>query len=71
MREKHRFLVSYIIDNQPTTMEVQCAAEHLSPEQARAHVEARHDNRPSEHITDIQVTPVLHPDSEPGHNYQP
>ena len=71
MREKHRFLVSYIIDNQPTTMEVQCTAEHLTPEQARAHVESRHDNCFSERITDIQVTPVLHPAPEPGHNYQP
>jgi len=71
MRQKQRFLISYILDNQPTTMEVECTGEHLTQEQARAHVEARHDSTASDQITDIQVTPILHPDSEPGHNYQP
>lgn len=71
MSQKHRFLISYILDNQPLNIEVEGAAEHMTPEQARTHVEARHDNCCSDQITDIRTTPILHPDSEPGHNYQP
>lgn len=71
MSQKQQFLISYILDNQPMNIEVECSTEDMTPEQARAHIAARHDGSPSEQITDIRITPVLHPDSEPGHNYQP
>ncbi|HIZ51505.1 MAG TPA: hypothetical protein IAA18_10545 [Candidatus Pseudomonas excrementavium] len=71
MGQKHRFLISYILDNQPMNIEVECTGEHMTPEQARAHIEARHENSSSDQITDIRISPILHPDSEPGHNYQP
>src|SRR5690606_22091217 len=39
MHEK-RFLVSFIVDDQPTTIEVNSTGDDLTPEQARAHIEA-------------------------------
>lgn len=71
MSQKHRFLISYILDNQPMNIEVESATEHMTPEQGRAHIEAQHDGGSSKQFTDIRITPILHPDSEPGHNYQP
>ncbi|GGI92233.1 hypothetical protein [Halopseudomonas pertucinogena] len=70
MREK-RFLVSFIVDDQPTTIEVNSTGDDLTPEQARAHIEAHPDVNANGRITDVRITPVLHPDSEPGHRYQP
>ena len=70
MREK-RFLVSFIVDDQPTTIEVNSTGDDLTPEQARAHIEAHPDVNANGRITDVRITPVLHPDSEPGHRHQP
>lgn len=70
MHEK-RFLVSFIVDNQPLTIEVNSTGDNLTPEQARAHIEAHPDVNAQGRISDIQISPILHPDSEPGHNYQP
>lgn len=70
MHEK-RFLVSFIVDDQPTTIEVNSTGDDLTPEQARAHIEAHPDVNANGRITDVRITPVLHPDSEPGHRYQP
>ncbi len=70
MHEK-RFLVSFIVDNQPTTIEVNSTGDDLTPEQARAHIEAHPDVNAQGRITDVRITPVLHSDSEPGHNLQP
>lgn len=70
MHEK-RFLVSFIVDNQPTTIEVNSTGDDLTPEQARAHIEAHPEVNAKGRISDVRITPVMHPDSEPGHNYQP
>src|SRR5690554_755360 len=70
MHEK-RFLVSFIVDDQPTTIEVNSTGDDLTPEQARAHIEAHPAVNAGGRISDIRITPILHPDSEPGHNYQP
>src|SRR5690606_22909952 len=70
MHEK-RFPVSFIVDDQPTTIEVNSTGDDLTPEQARAHIEAHPAVNAGGRISDIRITPILHPDSEPGHNYQP
>lgn len=66
-----RFLVSFIVDNQPTTIEINSTGDDLTPEQARAHIAAHPNVNAQGRISDIQITPVLHPDSEPEHNLQP
>lgn len=68
---KKRFLVSFIADNQPTTIEVNSTGDDLTAEQARAHIEAHQSVNTGARISDVQITPLLDTDSEPGHNYQP
>lgn len=70
MSEK-RFLVSFIVDDQPMTITVNSTGDDLTPEQAQAHIRAHPDVNGQGRISDVQVAPVLHPDSDPGHNLQP
>lgn len=70
MHEK-RFLVSFIVDDQPTTIEVNSTGDDLTPEQAQAHIQAHPSVNADGRISDVRITPILNPDSEPGHNYQP
>lgn len=70
--KKHRYLVSYIVDNQPSSTELASDAESLTPAEALEHLKALHGA--SAEPTDIQVTPILHPKDEgttPGHYQQP
>lgn len=70
MSKKHCFLVSYIIDNQPQSTEVEAEEETLTPEQARYYLESLHRSTPNAHITDVQVTKILHSresGTTPGH----
>src|SRR5690606_42084856 len=69
MHEK-RFLVSCIVDDQPTTIEVNSTGDDVTPEQARAHIEAHPAVNAGGGMSDIRITPILHPDSEPGQNSQ-
>ncbi|GAB3395500.1 hypothetical protein [Azotobacter armeniacus] len=74
MAKKHLFLVSYILNNQPQSTEVESEAEALSVDQARFHVAALHTSDVSADITDVQVTKILHPKetgTRPGHYQQP
>lgn len=72
MKKEHRYLVSYIIDNQPSSTEITTHDDPLAPEQAREHLKALHGV--SAELTDIRVTPILHPKDKgttPGHYQQP
>ena len=60
MAFKHRFLVSYILNNQPRSTEIETEIESLKPEQTRAYLEALHATRGSDSLTDIQVTGLHH-----------
>lgn len=74
MAKKHHFLVSYILDNQPQSTEVETDAETLSIDQARFHIAALHTSDLPADITDVQVTKISHPHeqgSTPGHYQQP
>src|SRR5690606_6810587 len=70
MHEK-RFLVSFIVDDQPTTIEVNSTGDDLTPEQARAHIEAHPAVNAGRRTSASRVTPLRPPDSQPGHSYQP
>lgn len=74
MAKKHHFLVSYILNNQPQSTEVESDAETLSVDQARFHIAALHTSEKPADITDVQVTKILHPKESgttPGHYQQP
>lgn len=74
MIKEHRFLVSYILNNQPQSTEVCLENETLTPEEARTCIEAAHAIDPSDVITDIQVMSIHHsrkPGHHPGHYVQP
>ncbi|ACO76296.1 hypothetical protein AvCA_00290 [Azotobacter vinelandii CA] len=74
MTRKHHFLVSYILNDQPQSTEVESEAETLSIDQARFHIAALHTAEKPADITDVQVTRILHPKapgSTPGHYQQP
>ena len=53
MGKKNLFLVSYILDNQPATCEVESDAQTLTPEQALTMIKEK--NRHTGKITDVQV----------------
>lgn len=67
-----RFLVSYIRDNQPESVELEVDAETLTPEQLRPYLESRHLGDLGK-ISDIQIMGIHHPPNKPhpGHYQQP
>ncbi|QQE88891.1 hypothetical protein [Azotobacter chroococcum] len=74
MAKKHYFLVSYTLNEQPQSTEVESDAETLSIDQARFHIAALHTSDVPADITDVQVTKIAHPrepGSTPGHYQQP
>lgn len=74
MLKEHRFLVSYIINNQPRSTELCLENETLTPEEARVHLENARAIDADEVITDIQVMGIHHPRKpghHPGHYQQP
>jgi len=66
MAFKNRFLVSYILNNQPKSTEIETEMESLLPEQTRSYLEALHATRGSDSLTDIQVTGLHHPKNRAG-----
>ena len=73
MSNSNRFLVSYIIDNQPQSSEIESEADTLSPEQALEMIRAQNPSMASGNITDVQVQPTQQrneEDTSPGHNIQ-
>lgn len=74
MSEKHLFLVSYILDNQPQSTELESDKDSITPEEAQHYVEALHTSAQPSDITDVQVTRIVHPHepgTTPGHYQQP
>jgi hypothetical protein len=71
MAKKNLFLVSYIIDNQPQSTEIEDEAETLTPDEALRRLHGLHA---SARITDVQVSEIQHPKkpgTTPGHYQQP
>ena len=73
MSSQYRFLISYIYNNQPNTLEVSCAAEKLSQEDAIKFI-VQAFKVDANRITDIRITGLHHPNNpavHPGHYQQP
>lgn len=74
MSNPHRFIISYIIDDQPESIDVQASTETLSHDEARQFIVNAINPKPSARITDIRIVGVHHatnPDVRPGHYQQP
>lgn len=59
MGKKNLFLVSYILDNQPATCEIESDAQTLTPEQALTMIKEK--NHDAGRITDVQVQQMVEP----------
>lgn len=69
MKEKSRFLISYICDNQPNTIEISCDADSLDIEEAEEYIKLANPLK-NFTITDIRVVGLFrptNPDVHPGH----
>jgi hypothetical protein len=73
MKGKNRFIISYICDNQPNTMEVSVEADYLSVEEAEKYIKQANTSKNAA-ITDIRVVGLHRPNNpsvHPGHYQQP
>jgi hypothetical protein len=73
MKEKQRFLISYICDNQPNTMEISCESDSLSVDEAEKYIKLANPSKKAS-ITDIRVVGLYRPNNpnvHPGHYQQP
>ncbi|WP_150302763.1 hypothetical protein [Pseudomonas saliphila] len=59
MGKKNLFLVSYILDNQPASCEIESDAQTLTPEQALTMIKEQHSGTGK--ITDVQVQQMIEP----------
>ena len=73
MGKKNLFLVSYILDNQPATCEIEADAQTLTPEQALIMIKEKNLATGTGKITDVQVQKMVEPkdgDTTPEHHIQ-
>ncbi|WP_304639465.1 hypothetical protein [Pseudomonas sp.] len=69
----NRFLVSYILNNDPKSSEVSSDQESLTPGEAMALLSKQDSSLETGQATDVRVQKVLDRDAdrnEPGHNLQ-
>lgn len=74
MPKKTLYLISYILNDQPCSVEVRSDSEAMTPDQARFYLGSIHTSESPEAITDVQVTRISHPKKggpTPAHNLQP
>ncbi|MNQ27785.1 hypothetical protein D3C85_410500 [compost metagenome] len=74
MTKKTLYLISYILNDQPCSVEVTSDSEAMTPDQARFYLGSLHTSESPESITDVQVTRITHPKKggpTPAHNLQP
>lgn len=73
MKNQHRFIISYICDNQPNSMEVSSDKDSLTPEEVESYINLAHPSGDST-ITDIRIVGLHRPNNpnvHPGHYQQP
>ncbi|WP_039913413.1 hypothetical protein [Cellvibrio mixtus] len=73
MADQYRFLISFIVDNEPKTIEHYSNNDTLSDEEAETLVR-KSVEKSDARITDIRVTGIHHPKNpkvHPGHYQQP
>jgi len=61
MAKKNRYLISYILNNQPQSVEIESDIEGMTPEQARFHLITVNCFEWPDAFTDVQVTHIVHP----------
>lgn len=74
MPKKTLYLISYILNDQPRSMEVTSDSAAMTPDQARFYLGSIHTCEIPEAITDIQVTRIVHPKKDgptPAHDLLP
>lgn len=73
MSKKHFFLVGYVLESDPGSIELELDQPTLSDAEARDQILSRHPDAVAAKIHDIRVTEIQHPkdeSSDPGHNLQ-
>ncbi|MDD0981215.1 hypothetical protein [Pseudomonas shahriarae] len=71
---KPRFIVSFILDNQPQSRKLEHDSETLAPFEAEALVKQNFPELKDAFMTDVQVQKITKPDESdnvPGHYQQP
>lgn len=74
MAKKNLFLVSFILDNQPQSREIESDAETLTPDQALAALRENNPDLATGNVTDVQVQHMVEPKEKgttPSHHVQP
>lgn len=72
MAKKNRYLISYILHNQPQSVEIDSTIEGMTPEQARLQLTTINCFEWPDAFTDVQVTHLPHPRSgspTPAHHF--
>jgi hypothetical protein len=73
MKTQHRFLISYICNNQPETLEVTSDQDSLDVEEALEYIKLTNVTEAAS-ITDIRIVGLHRPNNpkvHPGHYQQP
>lgn len=73
MSKKYFFLVGYVLDNDPSSIELELDQPTLGDAEARDHILSQHPQAQAAQIHDIRVTEIQHPGDEsrdPEHNLQ-
>lgn len=50
-----RFVINYLLNNQPKSIEIKARAKTIAPEQTRDYLEALHAVKKSDRLTNIQI----------------
>lgn len=66
MLKQRRFIINYIINNQPESIDIQTDAETISDDDAQAYINKSRDEETPANVTEIRIIGVQPPvDAEP------
>ncbi|KTB94059.1 hypothetical protein AO069_04640 [Pseudomonas syringae pv. syringae PD2774] len=74
MSDNERYIISFIVDNQPESRPLDCDRHNLSPDEAQALLKQTFPELRDARLTDVQVQKRAKPDEGdniPGHYQQP
>lgn len=72
MKKHYRFIISYICNNQPNSMEVSSDKDRLEQDEAEKYIKLAHSAQ-GDRISDIRIVGLhrpINPDVHPGHYQQ-
>ena len=73
MKKQYRFLISYLCNNQPNTIEISCDKDSLDRDEAEKYIQLANQVKAGA-ISDIQIISLHRPNNpnvHPGHYQQP